>query len=99
MYLHCKYGITVNMDTYSLNVLLHIKLWRDDANMMGRLFSKGSYQGPRQTFSVFQFLFDKSLAKDLWNREMHLFSIRIEHDIQYFERVGSSQNNIGHLDT
>ena len=23
----------------------------------------------------------------------------INHDIQYYERVGSSQNNIGHLDT
>ena len=24
---------------------------------------------------------------------------KCEHDIQYFERVGSSQNNNGHLDT
>ena len=77
MYPHCEYGITVNMDTYSWNVLLYIKLWRYDADMMRRLFSKGSYQGPRQSISVFQFLFDKSLTKDLWNREMHLFSIRI----------------------
>ena len=30
---------------------------------------------------------------------LHGYNIPIEHDIQYFERVGSSQNYIGHLDT
>ena len=32
-------------------------------------------------------------------QELKLSISQLKHDIQYFERVGSTQNNIGHLDT